>query len=176
MDSYPLSIFHFIKMAKEIKLTQGKVAIVDDDMYDYLNQWKWYASKSKNSFYVHRVLKRINGKQIKTSMHRFIMKPEKGFVIDHLDGNGLNNQKNNLRICTFGQNGMNRGSQSNNKCGFKGVHFFKNTTNKNWIAKICYNRKIIHLGTFIDPIEAARAYNDAALKYHGEFAKLNKID
>ena len=161
---------------KEIQLTQGKVAIVDDEMFEFLNQWKWFASNKNGKFYVVRNITVSKNKQNSIFMHRFIMKPEKGFVIDHLDGNGLNNQKNNLRICTFGQNGMNRGSQSNNKCGFKGVHFFKNTTNKNWIAKICYNRKIIHLGTFIDPIEAARAYNDAALKYHGEFAKLNKID
>jgi hypothetical protein len=161
---------------KEIQLTKGKVALVDDEDFEYLNQFKWYASRAKNGFYVHRALKGINRKQIKTSIHRVIMKAEKGIIIDHVDGNGLNNQKNNLRICTLGQNQMNRGAQLNNKSGFKGVHYFNNTTDKNWIAKISYNKKIIYLGSYSNPIDAARAYNEAAIKYHGEFANLNKID
>jgi hypothetical protein len=159
---------------KEIQLTQGKVAIVDDEMFEFLNQWKWFASNKNGKFYVVRNITVSKNKQNSIFMHRFIMKPEKGFVIDHLDGNGLNNQKNNLRICTNSENLRNRKKNVNNKSGYKGVSLDKNL-NK-FRCKLYVNGQNIHIGMFIDPIDAAKAYNDAALKYHGEFAKLNKID
>jgi hypothetical protein len=162
-------------MAKEIQLTQGKVAIVDDDMYDYLMQWKWFASKQKNDkFYVGRSIPVSKNKQTIIYMHRFIMKPNKGMVIDHLDGNPLNNQKNNLRICTNAENTRNSKININNKSGYKGVSYQENRNN--YRAQIEFNNKKINIGDFIDPIDAAKAYNAAAVKYHGEFANLNKID
>jgi len=100
-------------MAKEIILTQGKVAIVDDDMYDYLNQFKWHAVKQSGKFYARRHIKSSNP-NIKILIHRDVMKPEKGFVIDHIDGNTLNNQKDNLRICTHAQNIRNSKININN--------------------------------------------------------------
>ena len=174
MDSYPLSIFYFTKMAKEIILTQGKVAIVDDEDYDYLNQFKWCANKMKGKFYVVGNILLPTNKKTRTSMHRFIMKPEKCMVIDHLDGNPLNNQKNNLRICTHAENMRNSKININNKSGYKGVSYQKDRNN--YRASIKFNNKKINIGDFIDPIDAARAYNAAALKYHGEFAHINKID
>ena len=157
-------------MPKEIQLTQGKVAIVDDEDYDYLNQWKWHAHKSRNNFYAER----SNSKQSHIKMHRLIAKPTKGMVVDHIDGNALNNQKINLRICTSMQNSINRKLNVNNKTGYKGVNYIQ-TLNK-YRAYINTNRIRKHLGCFINPKDAARAYNAAALKYHGEFAHINKID
>jgi len=157
-------------MAKEIQLTQGKVAIVDDEDFEYLNQWKWYA----NNNYAIRSFTVSKSKVLRISMHREIMKPQKGFVIDHLDGNGLNNQKNNLRICTNSQNLMNRVKNINNTSGYKGVRL--HNLSKKWRAQIWLNSKYYHIGLFNDIKDAARAYNEAAIKYHGEFANLNKID
>ena len=170
----PVGIFYFIKMAKEIILTQGKVAIVDNEDYDYLNQFKWYASNKNGKFYVQKKITVSKNKTTCISMHRFIMKPNKGMVIDHLDGNPLNNKKNNLRICTHAENMRNSKIRINNKSGYKGVSYQENSNN--YRASIRFNNIKINIGDFIDPIDAARAYNEAALKYHGEFANLNKID
>jgi hypothetical protein len=162
-----------IQMAKEIKLTQGKVAIVDNDMYDYLNQFKWHAVKQSGKFYARRHIKSSNP-NIKILIHRDVMKPEKGFVIDHIDGNTLNNQKDNLRICTHAQNIRNSKININNTSGFKGVYWNKQSAK--WYAFIRFNNKRIHLGVFFKLKDAAKSYNEGALKYHGEFANLNKID
>ena len=169
-----IGYFYFTKMAKEIQLTQGKVAIVDDADFEFLNQFKWHALKLAGKFYVGRKLTVSKCKRNQIFMHRFIMKPDKGMVIDHLDGNPLNNQKNNLRICTHSENMRNCKISINNTSGFKGVSFVKK--NNTYKSAIKLNKKTIYLGYYIDPIDAAKAYNDAALKYHGEFANLNKID
>jgi hypothetical protein len=173
MDSYPLSIFYFTIMAKEIILTQGKVAIVDDEDYDYLNQFKWHVIKYGNIFYAYRNIKKLNGKRSSFSMHRTIMNANKGYIVDHINQDTLDNRKINLRICTQSQNQMNRNKTIKNKTGYKGV--IQKGNNK-FGVQITLNKKIIHIGYYIDPIDAARAYNSAALKYHGEFANLNKID
>ena len=102
------------------------------------------------------------------------MKPEKGYVIDHIDGNSLNNQKNNLRICTQSQNCSNQKIGKSNTSGYKGVSYNKGQGKYN--SRIRFNKKLIHLGYFVNLKDAARAYNEAAVKYHGEFANLNKID
>jgi hypothetical protein len=159
---------------KEIQLTQGKVALVDDEDFEYLNQFRWFSNNMNGKFYVGRYITVSKYKQIRISMHRFIMKPEKGMVIDHLDRNPLNNQKNNLRICTQGENLRNKKIYANNKCGFKGVIWWER--NSKWKAEIRHNKKKIYLGYYKNINDAARAYNAAALKYHGEFANLNKID
>jgi hypothetical protein len=160
-------------MAKEIQLTQGKVAIVDDADYEYLNKWKWFVNKFRGKFYAVRT-SRANKKCSCILMHREIMNPKKGFVIDHIDGFTLNNLRDNLRICTHGENLRNQKLSVKNKSGFKGVHWHK--LGKKWVSSINIDRKILYLGLFIDAKEAAKKYNDAALKYHGEFAHLNKID
>jgi hypothetical protein len=169
-----LGIFYFTKMAKEIQLTQGKVALVDDSDFEYLNQFKWHVNKQGNTYYVIRYKRTLLKKRVYESMHRLIMKPDKGFVIDHLDGNGLNNQRNNIRICTVSQNSMNRNKTVKNKSGFKGVIWWER--NSTWKAEIRLNKKKIYLGYYENIIDAAKAYNDGAIKYHGEFANLNKID
>lgn len=106
-------------------------------------------------------------------MHRLIMNPSKGMTIDHIDGDGLNNTKSNMRICTQQQNCMNKKMTSRNTTGFKGVYFVKSCL-VYW-AYISISKKRIGLGCYKTAIDAAIAYNKAAIKYYGEFAKLNEI-
>ena len=173
-DCYSLAFFILTQMAKEIILTQGKVAIVDDEDFDYLNQFKWYAHKMNNNFYTQRS-NRINKKYAGTLyIHRIIMNASKGSVVDHINGNTLDNRKCNLRICTHGQNIRNQKININNTSGFKGVCYRKDK-NK-WRVVLQLNSKKIHIGYYLNIIDAAKAYNEAAIKYHGEFANLNKIN
>jgi hypothetical protein len=158
---------------KEIQLTQGKVALVDDEDYEYLMQWKWFANKKGSTFYAVRSLHSNNVRKT-IFMHRLITNNiNTKMQTDHLNGNGLDNRKINLRICTTSQNSMNRGLQINNTTGFKGVNYDK-FSNK-FRAQIRVNNIYKNLGYYIDPKDAARAYNAAAIKLHGEFAKLNEI-
>jgi hypothetical protein len=149
-----------------IPLSQGKSAIVDFEDYEYLVQWKWYytnkgyASKRKDK----------NGHSF---MHRFVMNVMDDMQVDHKFGDRLDNRKNNLRICTNAQNQHNSSIQKNNKSGYKGVSWHKKS--KKWKAKMQFSGRDIHLGYFICPIEAAKAYNKAAIENYGEFAWLNKI-
>lgn len=170
----PLGIFILTQMPKEIQLTQGKVALVDDEDFDYLNQWKWYANNLKGKFYAVRsesINKKYTGCLL---MHRVIMNPTKGLVVDHINGDTLNNQKNNLRNCTHADNIKNQKLSISNKTGFRGVSWHKN--NKVYESRIRSNNISYYIGSFNNPIDAAKAYNEAAIKFHGEFANLNKID
>jgi hypothetical protein len=158
---------------KEIKLTQGKVALVDDEDFEYLNQFKWHAKKGCNTFYAKRSIK---GSTL--SMHSLIMKPPHGFEIDHKDLNGLNNQKDNLRICTRSQNQANRKKAKGNSrylgvCRLKGEIYNGKKYRDTIIATINKDNKLIYLGSFKTEEEAAIAYDIAAKKLHGEFAYLN---
>ena len=107
-------------------------------------------------------------------MHRVIMDTELNMIVDHLNGNGLDNRRSNLRNCTHAENMRNRKINKKNRSGFKGVSYY--TKDNKWRAMIKFNNLRIHIGFYIDPKDAARAYNEAAVKYHGEFANLNKID
>ena len=169
----PLGIFYFTIMAKEIILTQGKVAIVDDDDFEYLNKWKWHIYKQNRNNYYARTVIYLNKKRIPVLMHRLLIKCD-GYIIDHISGDGLDNRKCNIRVCTPNENPINRRVNINNLSGYKGVSWFKPM--QKWRAQIQYKKIVHHLGCFEKRIDAARAYNVAALKYHGEFANLNKID
>ena len=111
-----------------------------------------------------------NGKVV--HMHREIVSPPDGFVIDHANGNGIDNRRENIRICTISQNVQNSSRRSDNSSGFKGVGWHKN---KKWRVQIMVNGRVTHVGMFSDIVDAAKAYNDAAVKCFGEFAKLNEI-
>ena len=106
-------------------------------------------------------------------MSRILLNAAISDKIDHRDGNKLNNRRNNLRICAQAENAMNRKININNTSGYKGVYW--NKPRRKWVALIGVNKKRIHLGMFSNKINAAKAYNDAAIKYHGEFSNLNKI-
>lgn len=162
---------------KQIPLTQNQVTFVDEKDFEFINKFKWRASKAQSSlgkFYVTKKTPRINVKVGKTIyMHRVLMNAKKGQIIDHKDGNGLNNQRSNLRFATAANNARNMAISKRNKTGFKGISWKKDM--KKWQVRISFNYKDICIGSFSDKIEAARAYNIAAIKYHGEFARLNVL-
>ena len=152
---------------KFIPLTQGKFAIVDADDYEHLNKYKWCAFKSyNNKFYA---VRRKNNKTI--IMHRQIMNAPAGLVVDHIDGNSLNNRKTNLRICTQAQNIHNSRPRRNRSSKYKGV--FWNKVNKKWSTTIHKGDIRIYLGGFDNEVEAALAYDRKAEELFGEFAYLN---
>jgi hypothetical protein len=161
-------------MSKEIKLTQGKVAIVDDEDFEELDKLKWFADKQGDNYYAVRKSLRINGKYINQKMHRIITGDKFGVHTDHINGNTLDNRRSNLRNCTHQQNMWNKPKSKANNSGYKGVFYMKSS--KMYRATITMNGKTINLGTFYYIKQAAIAYNLAASKYHGEFANLNKID
>lgn len=157
---------------KEIPLTQNKIAIVDTADYDWLSQWKWCAwkVKSRHTYYAIRT-QRINGKNTTVRMHRLILDAEDGTPIDHKDGNGLNNTRDNLRVANPLQNAQNSRTPTNNTSGYKGVYWHKATGK--WMVRINVDNKRKHLGLFTSLEEAARAYDVAALELHGAFARTN---
>jgi hypothetical protein len=160
---------------KEIRLTGGKIALVDDSDYEWLSQFKWYAMKDTNTFYAVRTIKDANGKQATIRMHREILGLRAGNTkqTDHKDHNGCNNQRFNLRICNNQQNQFNR-TPENKSSKFKGV-YWQRDRNK-WRARIGLGDKMVQLGYFDNEIEAAKAYDNGARKYFGEFADLNFPD
>ena len=158
-------------MSKYIKLTQGKVAIVDDEDFELISQYKWYPMDHHNNFYARANVYK-NKKRTQIKMHRLIMNVINPKVqIDHIDRDGLNNQKSNLRICTNSQNHMNEKKRKNCSSRFKGVSWHKRC--KKWMAKIKTEDKQKHLGYFNNEKDAAKAYDAAAKKYFGKFARLN---
>lgn len=158
-----------LRAACLIPLTQGKFALVDAENYDFLAQWHW----SYKCGYAFRNPK-INGKYRTIHMHREIMGMPKIKQIDHIDGNGLNNTKGNLRLVTNSQNQMNSKKRSKKASSeYKGVHFGKRE--QKWVAQIGFNGKRKCLGYFDSEFEAASAYNEAAVKLHGEYARLNDL-
>jgi hypothetical protein len=150
----------------EVKLTQGKVALIDDEDWELVSKYSWYAYKNKhgNTFYAATT----NSKNFKIRMHRLIMNTPSGKQVDHINGNGLDNRRVNLRVCTNSQNHMN-GQKVHGKSVYRGVC----KDRKWWKARICVNRQQINLGLFTDEIEAAKAYDEAASKYFGQFANIN---
>lgn len=147
---------------KVIKPTQGKQAIVDDVDFDSLNRHKWHVSKGRNTFYAGTWIRKEESRHY-VRMHNLIM----GKGVDHVDGNGFNNQRSNLRMATIEQNSANSKIRKDNKSGYKGVYL--GSADK-WCASIRTRGKTIHLyrGPFL--LEAARAYVDASRKCWGEFA------
>lgn len=159
---------------KQIPLTQNKFALVDDADYDWLNQWKWFAHKHHSgNFYAVRNYSIGNNKQTTIKMHRQILGLEKGDKRqgDHRNHFTLDNQRDNLRICTHSQNQMNQKSNRNSTSKYKGVSWDK--LNKKWTAHIQINGQQKNLGYFHNEIFAAGVYDKAATREFGEYAYLN---
>ena len=171
---------------KEIQLTQGKVAIVDDEDFEFLNQYKWCVSKHSNTYYVVRRItvqsqnkrKNIKHKGKVILIHRLIIarklkrKLKLNEEIDHINGNGLDNRECNLRIATSQQQNMNQKKQKRKTSSiYKGVYWRKDC--KMWHSRIMIDSKYTHLGYFKDEIEAGRVYDKKAKELFGDFACLN---
>ena len=160
---------------KLIPLTQGQFAKVDDEDYDFLMKWKWYALKSTTDhYYAVRKGKQSDGLRNRNliRMHQEVMPYVKGMVIDHIFHDTLDNRKSELRVCTVSQNGMNRVISYNNKSGYKGVSWHKKR--RKWRANIKANGVKIELGCFDTKEEAYKSYCEAGRKIHGDF--FNKGD
>lgn len=156
---------------KEIPLTRGQVALVDDENYEMLNKHNWQALKSYKCWYAQRTVK-VDGKRKPIMMHRFILGlPSSRFPqTDHKNGNGLDNRKANLRICSPSENCFNRGKKSLSSSKYKGVYRVRNGK---WAAHIKISSKDFHLGRYDREEYAARVYDAAARRHYGEFARTN---
>jgi hypothetical protein len=163
---------------KKINLTKGQFSIVDDEDYIDLNKYKWFAVRGtkNNSFYAARS---YMGKH--QYLHRYLMVVNNRLLqVDHIDKNGLNNQRCNLRVCTHSENMKNRAKKKNSGSKYLGVYFQKATKDNKritdkYIVRIQYNGKNRYIGTFKTEIDAAKAYNKVAAEAHGQFANLNQI-
>jgi len=159
---------------KLIELTNGMFTKVSDCDYDYLNKFRWGYMKVRNKgYYARKVTRDGNGDQL--FMHKIVAKlmgiqsPQ----VDHWNEDKLDNQRENIREATNAKNKANESKRINNTSGFKGVCWAK-WANK-WVSYIKVNYKRIHLGYYENKIDAARAYNKAAIVYFGEYANLNKV-
>jgi hypothetical protein len=154
---------------REIRLSKGEIAIVDDVDFERVSSYAWFYHPAGYALRTYRE----DGVTKTERMHRFILDAPKGYDVDHINGNGLDNRRSNIRLATRSQNNYNKGLQLNNTSGYKGVYWVPKK--KRWRVVIHVNKKRINIGTFKEKVEAAKAYNKAALMYHGEFAKLNEI-
>jgi hypothetical protein len=161
---------------KTIQLTQGQVAAVDDDLFEELNKHKWYAAREGKTFYAQRgVGPRASRKTL--SMHREVFRLRGELIpitVDHVDRDGVNNVRSNLRAATKGEQAFNRGRQNNNSSGFIGVSWASRESK--WRATISLKGARYSLGYFHAPQDAAKAYNRAATELHGEYAVLNVLE
>ncbi len=154
--------------AKLIGLTQDKFAIVDAEDYEWLSKYKWHVEKDDCTYYAARSVSKRN-----ISMHREILSAPDGLVVDHRNHNGLDNRKENLRLCTVAENNRNRRPyrRGNMWSKYKGVSFDKNRSL--FTARIQYNGKNIFIGRFKNEVDAAKAYDKKAKQLFGKFAYLN---
>lgn len=154
-----------------IPLTKGKFAIIDTQDLLIVGQFSWRANEhSPGRWYARRSF-RHDGRQSSEQMHRRIVGPPVGLWVDHINGDGLDNRRSNLRLCTRQQNTANQAVTTTGASGFRGVRRFRNTTK--WQAQIKVNQRSLHLGQFNTPEEAAHAYDAAAWRAFGPFATLN---
>lgn len=155
----------------QIELSQGKVARVSPEDWDAMTAIKWYSQRtpSTGSHYAGTTIRNSNGRPTTLQMHRLLMGSPKGFVVDHRNGDTLDNRRENLRLASVRQNCQNTKKPAHNTSGFKGVWW--SVQKKRWRAQIRVDGKLVHLGAHASPEQAHESYCRAAAKYFGEFAR-----
>lgn len=163
---------------KRIRISSGHYAIVDDIDYPLVSKYTWTLSKSGNRLYAITTKRRTPIKYSKRDtiyLHRLIMNVSGWHnCVDHINGDGLDCRRSNIRLCTRGQNAMNLKIRVDNSSGYKGVYF--NQQRKKYAAQIQIDKKTKFLGLFHTKEEAAEKYNEYALMYYGEFSSINKLN
>ncbi len=155
-----------------IKLSNNQNVNIDDDDFNKVNIYRWKRNKGLKTDYAAKTIYLGDGKWKTILMHRFILGiKDRNILVDHIDGDGLNNKKENLRICTRSQNSANRTSKKNGTSKYLGVCAIKRESI--WQAHVRKDKKIYYLGRFLNEADAAIAYNKKATELHGEFARLN---
>ncbi len=164
----------------EIKLSQGQVSIVDDCDIDLASRYRWRVQNTASGPYARAWSPMVNKKRRLLLLHReiaarlFGADQSKNMKIDHVNGDGLDNRRCNLRLCTASQNAMNKRRGRVHSSRFKGVSYRAKTGR--WRAGICINGSTKDIGTFASEVKAAQAYNSAAMIHYGEFARLNSFE
>jgi hypothetical protein len=151
---------------KEVLLTQNKVALIDDEDFALVAPYSWHLFKDRNGYEYARGYK--DG--VKVRMHRLLARAKQGQLVDHKNGNTLDNRQENLRVCTHSENMRNQKKISGSS-KYKGVSYRK--VNNKWESRIYYCGKKLFLGLFTSEIEAAQAYDAKASELYGQFACIN---
>ena len=138
--------------------------MIDEEDRKKVEKYRWHV----NSGYLRGW---VGNKKMR--LQNYIISPPDGYYVDHINGNPLDNRKENLRIVSKIENSRNRKLNHNNTSGYRGVYYDKRSDN--WVARINYFKKKLHLGSFNNKKDAACAYNRAAIKYYGSFAQFNKV-
>lgn len=146
---------------KQIKLNKNKIALIDDVDLELTSKYKWYLHTGSKKPYVYT----NDGKGNSLLLHRLITSAPKGKVVDHINGNGLDNRRNNLRICSISENLVNQGPQKNNKSGVKGVSWNMGQ----WLVQVKYKNKRVYAKRFKSLEQAREAYKIIATKYYGRY-------
>ena len=160
-------------MSIQIPLKQGQFAIIDNEDFNLVKDYKWHLKKERYTYYVRANIRLSSGKYKMIRLHRLILNLSNSEICDHINGNGLDNRKINIRIATHAQNNANRKKAQKKSSKYKGVCW--NKERNLWQANIYLDQKTINLGCFANEEEAAKVYNSSAVKLFGAFAKLNII-
>lgn len=175
VDPQSTRVCDSLQSARFIRLTHGMFAVVDAADYASLSAFNWYyfTSANRQTGYAVRATKNVNTKTGHTNirMHRQILVVPPGIEIDHINGDGLDNRRCNLRVATTIENARNRPLRRDNQSGYKGVYWSKE--HRVWRASIRVNKRLVYLGSFETKVLAAHAYDRAALEHFGAFARIN---
>jgi hypothetical protein len=160
-------------MILELLVNQNQTILLDEEDLPIFKKYKWYANRHQSTWYAQAHTRQENGKDTIIRLHRALFNfPIRSIEVDHKDGNGLNNSRQNLRLCSHAENRKNTKTPSSNTSGFKGV--YRHTQTGKWVASINIKTKNKNLGSFATPEEAYEVYCKAAKFHYGEFAQLER--